>query len=76
MLMNELLNERLFSLLIESAEFTNEEMQSAYGEFCIKTKQISSSEDYADIFRRLTATRIELTSIEMQYLYEQEKKCA
>ena len=75
--MNDLLKMKLFSLLSEtSQEATTYEMQSAYDEFCITIEKISSSQDYTNIFRTLTATRIELASIEMLYLYEQEKKCA
>ena len=75
--MNELLKTKLFSLLAEtSQEVTINEMQSAYGEFCMQIGKISDSVDHANIFRIPTATRIELASMEMLYPYEQEKKCA
>ena len=75
--MNELLKMKLFSLLaVTSQEITIKEMQNSYENFCIKIKEISNTEDYANIFRILSTTRIELASIEMLYLYEQEKKCS
>lgn len=76
MLMNEILKTRLFSLLSESSPVTNEEMQNAYGCFMEQVGTVSQSEkNYADIFRILNNTRIELVFIESLYRYEQEKKC-
>lgn len=45
MLMDELLNMRLFTLLSEpSHEVTNREMQNAYGDFVTQTKNLFQSE--------------------------------
>lgn len=75
--MNELLKERLFSLMSEpSHEVTNEQMESAYGCFVKRVEAISQLEkNYSEIYRTLNITRIELLFIESLYRYEQEKKC-
>lgn len=74
--MNELLKQRLFSLLTESSQVTNEKMQNAYGCFMEQVKTISQSEqDYSEVFRMLNITRVELVFIELLYRHEQEKKC-
>lgn len=75
--MNELLKEKLFSLLSEpSQEVTNEQMKSAYGCFLKRVETVSKSEkNYSEIYRTLNITRIELLFIESLYRYEQEKKC-
>jgi hypothetical protein len=75
--MNDLLKERLFSLLSEpSQEVTNEEMQIAYGCFMEQVGTVSQSQNgYPEIYRMLNNTRIELLFIESLYRYEQEKKC-
>ena len=75
--MNELLKTRLFSLLSEpSQESTNEEMQSAYGNFMEQVEAVSQSENtYLETFRMLNNTRIELVFLQLLYRYEQGKKC-
>ena len=75
--MNELLKERVFSLLSEpSQEVTNEQMKSAYESFKKQVKTVSQSErNYLEIYRILDTTRIELLFIESLYRYEQGKKC-
>ena len=75
--MNDLLEERLFSLLAEnSQEVTNEQMQNAYGCFMKQVKIVSQSEnDCSETFRKLNITRIELVFMESLNQYEQEKKC-
>jgi hypothetical protein len=76
MLMNELLRERLISLLSDPTQVTNEQMQSAYGCFLERVESINRSEkDYSKIYRILSNTRIELVSIETLYRYGQGKKC-
>lgn len=75
--MNDLLKERLFSLLSEpSQEVTNEEMQIAYGCFMEQVGTVSQSQNgYPEIYRMLNNTRIELLFIESLYRYEQGEKC-
>lgn len=78
MLMNELLKEKLFSLLSESSqENTNEEMQNAYECFMEQLRTVSQSEtDYFEIYRILSITRIELVSVRTHHRYGQGEKCA
>lgn len=75
--MNELLKEKLFSLLSEtSQENTNEEMQSAYGCFTEQLNKVSQSEnEYSKIFRILNITCVELVYIESLYQHGQGEKC-
>jgi len=74
--MNELLRERLFSLLAEPSQVTNEEMQTAYGDFMEQIKTVSQSEnDCSEVFRMLNITRIELVSVRTLYRYGQGEKC-
>lgn len=74
--MNDLLKERLFTLLSEPLQVTNEEMQNAYGCFMEQVKAVSQSEnDYSEIFRILNLTRIEFDSLGSSPLYGQGKKC-
>lgn len=74
--MNELLKTRLFSLLSEPSQVTNEEFQNAYGCFMEQLKTASQSEqNYSETFRMLDSTRIELAFLKSHYRYEQEKKC-
>ena len=75
--MNELLRERLFSLLSESSPVTNQEIENAYGCFMEQVETVSQSEqNYSEIFRMLNSTRIELVFIESLYRYDQGKKCS
>lgn len=77
MLMNDLLQTRLFRLLSgTSQEVTNEEMQNAYGEFVEKIRAVSNENDYSTTYRILVATRIEIASLETAPLYGQGEKCA
>ena len=65
MLMNDLLQMRMFGLLSEtSQEVSNEEMQNAYGEFIHQVRTMSNENDYSTIYRILVATRIEIASLE------------
>ncbi len=73
--MNELFKTKLFCLLSESSQVTNEEMQSAYGNFIQHVKAVSSKNDYATIYRSLSNTRIELSALEPLNRYEQGEKC-
>ena len=74
--MNDLLQMRIFGLLTEtSQEITNEEMQNAYVEFIKQIRAVSNGNDYSSIYRILTATHIELASLETYSLYGQGKKC-
>lgn len=74
--MNELLKTKLFSLLTESSQVTNEEIENAYGCFTEHMKAVSQSEqDYSETFRMLNLTRIELVFIE-SHRYEQGEKCS
>ena len=77
MLMNDLLQMRIFGLLSKaSQEVTDEEMQDAYGEFVKHIVAISNSEDYSYIFRMLNLTRIEIVPLKELYQYGQGEKCA
>ena len=77
MLMNDLLQMRMFGLLSEtSQEVSNEEMQNAYGEFIHQVRTMSNENDYSTIYRILVATRIEIASLETVPLYGQGEKCA
>lgn len=74
--MNELLRERLISLLSEPSQVTNEEIQNAYGCFMEQLRTVSQSEnDFSKVFRMLNNTRIELVFIESLYRYGQGEKC-
>lgn len=75
--MNDLLETRLFSLLAEPSQITNEEIENAYGCFVEHMKTVSQSEkDYSVIFRILNITRVELVFLKSLYRHEQEKKCS
>ena len=77
MLMNVLLNMRMFGLFSEtSQEVTNNEMQEAYGEFVKQIRTVSNENDYLTAYRILVATRIEIASFETTPLYGQGEKCA
>jgi hypothetical protein len=74
---NDLLKTKLFSLLSESSQVTNQEMQNAYAGFMEQVDNTSQSEQIWDeIYRKLNITRIELVSMELLYQYEQGEKCA
>ena len=75
--MNDLLQTRMFGLLTEtSQEVINEEIQNAYGEFVEQIRTVSNGNDYSTTYRILTATRIEIASLETTPLYGQGGKCA
>lgn len=75
--MNELLGMRFLRLLSESSqEVTNEKMQDAYGEFVEQIRIVGDGNDYSTIYRILTATRIEIASLETAPLYGQGEECA
>ena len=77
MLMNVLLQMRIFRLLSKaSQEVTDEEMQDSYGEFVEQIKTVSNKNDYSTTYRILVATRIEIASLETAPLYGQGGKCA
>lgn len=77
MLMNDLLQMRIFGLLSKaSQEVTDEEMQDSYGEFVEQIKTVSNKNDYSTTYRILVATRIEIASLETAPLYGQGEKCA
>lgn len=77
MLMNDLLQMRIFGLLSEtSQEVSNEEMQNAYGEFVEQIRIVGDGSDYFTVYRILVATRIEIASLETILLYGQGGKCA
>jgi hypothetical protein len=75
--MNDLLKERLFSLLAEpSQEVTNKEMQNVYGDFVTQVKNLSYTEtEHLEVFRTLNHTRIEFDSLGLSPLYGQGGKC-
>ena len=56
MLMNDLLQMRIFGLLSEtSQEVSNEEMQNAYGEFVEQIRIVGDGSDYSTVYRILVA---------------------
>lgn len=74
--MNVLLKTRLFSIMSESSQVTNEEIQNAYGSFMEQVEIVSQSEkDNLKIFQMLNITRIELLFLESLNRYEQGEKC-
>lgn len=74
--MNEIPNPKLISLLSDSSQVANEEMQNAYGCFMEQVKIVSQSEnDYSEIFRMLNNTRIELIFLQTLHQYGQGEKC-
>ncbi|MFT4222577.1 hypothetical protein [Dysgonomonas sp.] len=75
--MNDLLKTKMFGLLSEPSQTsTNEEMQSAYGNFMEQVETVSQSgQDYSEIFRMLNITRIELAFLKSLYRYGQGEKC-
>lgn len=77
MLMNELLKTKLFSLLSEPSQVTNQETEYAYGCFMEQLRTIVSQPetDYSAVFRMLNTTRIELAFLKSLYRYEQGEKC-
>lgn len=76
MLMNDLLNMRIISLLADTSKrVTNTEIQNAYGEFVKFINVIGDLEDYVNSFRKLHTTRIELVSLRKLLFNEQGGKC-
>lgn len=74
--MNDVLNTSFFSLFAEpSQEVTNKEMQNAYAQFIVHMETVSNSDDYANIFRTLNHTRIEMTHLQTVSRHEQGEKC-
>jgi hypothetical protein len=73
--MNENWNLKLFSLLADSSQVTNEEMHNAYGQFAAHMEAISTSEDYSSTFRTLNHTRIEVEHLQIVFRDEQGEKC-
>lgn len=76
-LMNDLFNMDLFSLLTESTQVTNDRITIAYEKFAKQIEKLNQpDEDYQTIYRRLNLTRIECVSLQSLFQYEQGKKCA
>ena len=74
--MNELFKTRLFSLLSEPSQVTNEEMQRAYECFMKEVEIVSQSEKgYSKIYRMLNITRVELVFLKSLFRHEQGEKC-
>lgn len=68
-------NLKLFSLLADASQVTNEEIQDAYAQFITHIETVSSSDGYATIFRTLNLSRIEMAQLQTVYRYEQGEKC-
>ena len=77
MFMNDLTKTRLFALLSEPSQtvLTNE-LENAYGNFEEHLNATCSSNDNTAVYRSLSVTRIEFTSLTSIYQYEQGEKCA
>lgn len=74
--MNKLLKTRLFNLLTDLPQVTNDEMKNAYEGFVKEIETLNQDDgDYIVIYRVLNITRIELVSLSKQYGHEQGKKC-
>lgn len=74
--MNELTKTKLFNLLADISQVTNERMKSAYEDFVTEVITLNQSErDYQTVFRSLNLTPIELQSLRTQTLYGQREKC-
>ncbi|MBK5722013.1 hypothetical protein JGH11_14130 [Dysgonomonas sp. Marseille-P4677] len=75
MRMNDLLRMKFFSLLSESSQVTTDEMKNTYENFVNEVKNLNQSDrNYATVYRTLSLTRIELTSLSKQFRYEQGEK--
>lgn len=73
--MNELIKTRLFRLLSDTSQITNEELQNAYENFVTQVVTPNQSEkNYYVTFRMLNNTRIELVFLKTLCRYEQGKK--
>ncbi|WP_236263997.1 hypothetical protein [Dysgonomonas sp. Marseille-P4677] len=73
--MNDLLRMKFFSLLSESSQVTTDEMKNTYENFVNEVKNLNQSDrNYATVYRTLSLTRIELTSLSKQFRYEQGEK--
>lgn len=74
--MENIRNLELFSLLSDIPVVTNEKIENAYGCFTEHMKAVSQTEnDYSEVFRMLSITRIELVFLQSLYRYEEGKKC-
>ena len=62
--MDYVLNTKLVSLLSDTSQVENEQMQNAYAQFIVHMETVSNSDDYANIFRTLNHTRIEMTHLQ------------
>ncbi len=75
--MNEILKTKLFRLLSEPSQVTNEEIQNAYGCFMEQVETVSQSEqDFLKVIRMLNIAHVELVFIKAIYQHEEGKKCA
>lgn len=75
--MDKLVKMKLFRLLSESSQVTNDEIRNAYGCFMKQVGTISQSDDtYSEIYRILNNTRVEIVFVETLYRYEQGEKCS
>ncbi len=67
---------KLFSLLSDPSQVTNEEMQSAYEEFISQLTTHNQSEmNLTEAFRKLNLTRIEFGAMGALPFYGQGEKC-
>ncbi len=75
--MNEISNGKLFSLLAETSQGTNEEIQNAYEDFIAQVTNFNQSElNLSEAFRTLSLSRIEFGALGALPFYGQGKKCA
>lgn len=66
---------KLFSLLSDASQVTNEDMQNAYVHFMKSIKSISqSTQSFSEVFRMLNAIRIEFDFLESSPHCELKKK--
>ncbi|MCG6188673.1 hypothetical protein [Maribellus maritimus] len=74
--MNNLSKTKLFSLLSEPSQVTNEEIQDAYEDFVSQRTIHNQSEmNLTEAFRNLNFTRIEFDFLESLPFYGQGGKC-
>jgi len=74
--MNDLLETKMFRLLSEPSQVTNQEMQSAYENFVTHIATRNQSDmNLTEAFRKLNLTRIEFDALDALPFYEQGGKC-
>ncbi|WP_217447644.1 hypothetical protein [Maribellus comscasis] len=75
--MNDLSKTKLFNLLSEPSQVTNQEIQDAYEDFVSQLRIDNQTEmNLTEAFRKLNLTRIEFDALGALPFYGQGGKCA